>query len=46
MQDTAYNAACALEAYLRGNPQYIKDDEGKQALLDKLAKRDDLNEAL
>jgi len=46
MQDTAYRSACALEAFLKGNPQYIKDDEGKLALLDKLARRDDLNEAL
>ncbi len=46
MQDTACSAASALEVYLKKNPQFVRDDAGKLALLDKLAKRDDLREAL
>lgn len=46
MQDTAHTAAHALEAFLRKNPEYMKDDAGKLNLLDKLAKRNDLHEAL
>ncbi len=32
--------------YLKKNPQFVRDDAGKLALLVKLAKRDDLREAL
>lgn len=46
MQDMAYAAANALEAFLKENPAYTKDDAGKLALIDKLAHRDNLYEAL
>ncbi|MEL7658501.1 MAG: hypothetical protein AAGU75_21630, partial [Bacillota bacterium] len=46
MQDTAYSAAKSLEDFLKKNPEHLKDEAGKLALLDKLAKRDDLHEAL
>lgn len=46
MQDTAYTAANALEAFLKQNPAYTKDADGKLALLDKLALRDNLYDAL
>lgn len=46
MQQTAYSAANALEKFLRNHPEYLKDHAGKLALLNKLAKRDDLKEAL
>jgi uncharacterized short protein YbdD (DUF466 family) len=42
MQDMAYTAAHGLEIFLKENPQYIKDDEGKLALLDKLAIMEEL----
>jgi hypothetical protein len=46
MQDTANSAANSLEIFLMKNPVYMKDDTGKLALLDKLAKRENLHEAL
>lgn len=46
MQDTAYSAAKSLEDFLKKNPGHLKDEAGKLALLDKLAKRNDLHEAL
>jgi hypothetical protein len=46
MQDAAYSAANSLETFLTKNPEYIKNDTGKLALLDKLAKRQNLYEAL
>ncbi len=46
MQDTAFHAAHDLELYLKKNPDLINDDAGKLALLDRLAKRDNLHEPI